>query len=65
MSDVYIAGADMIQFGKYLERSVEDIAAEAALGALDDCGLTINDMQALYAGNLMQASGMMRTTQAG
>jgi acetyl-CoA acetyltransferase len=59
MSDVYIAGTDMIQFGKYLERSVEDIAAEAALGALDDCGLTINDMQALYSGNLMQASGMV------
>ena len=27
--------------------------------ALDDCGLTIQDMQALYCGNLGQASGMV------
>lgn len=59
MSDVYIAGIDMIRFGRYPERSVPSLAAEAALMALDDAGLGIRDMQALYCGNLGQASGMV------
>ena len=41
------------------EKTVPQIGAEAALLALDDCGLTIQDMQALYCGNLGQASGMV------
>ncbi len=57
--DVYIAGIDMIKFGKFPDRSVESLGAEAALGALDDAGVNINDIQALYAGNLMQASAMV------
>jgi acetyl-CoA acetyltransferase len=59
MSDVYIAGIDMIKFGKFLDRSVESLGAEAALMALDDAGITINEVEALYAGNLMQAQGMV------
>lgn len=56
MSKVYVVGVDMIQFGRFPERTVEDIGAEAALLALDDCGLAIGDMQAVYCGNLGQAS---------
>jgi acetyl-CoA acetyltransferase len=59
MSDVYIAGADMIKFGRYPDRSVPQLGAEAALLALDDAGLRIQDMQALYCGNLLQAGGMV------
>lgn len=59
MSDVYIAGIDMIRFGRYPDRTVPGLAAEAALMALDDAGLSIKDMQALYCGNLGQASGMV------
>jgi acetyl-CoA acetyltransferase len=59
MSDVYILGTDMIKFGKFPDKSVPQIAAESALLALDDAGLTIHDMEALYCGNLMQASGMV------
>ncbi len=59
MSDVYIVGVDMIKFGRFPERSVPNIGAEAALLALDDCGLTIQDMQALYCGNLGQANAMV------
>ncbi len=59
MSDAYIVGVDMIKFGRFPDRTVPQIGAEAALLALDDCGLTINDMQALYCGNLGQASGMV------
>jgi acetyl-CoA acetyltransferase len=49
----------MIKFGRFPDRTVPEIGAEAALLALDDCGLTIQDMQALYCGNLGQASGMV------
>ncbi len=59
MTDAYIVGVDMIKFGRFPDRTVPNIGAEAALLALDDCGLTIQDMQALYCGNLGQASGMV------
>ena len=57
--DVYIIGIDMIKFGRFPDRSVPDIGAESALLALDDAGLGIKDMQALYCGNLGQAGGMV------
>lgn len=56
MSDVYVVGVDMIKFGRFPDRTVENLGAEAALLALDDAGLTIHDMQALYCGNLFQSS---------
>ena len=59
MSDVYVLGVDMIKFGRFPDRSVPSLGAEAALMALDDSGLTIQDMQALYCGNLGQASAMV------
>ena len=57
--DVYILGAGMIRFGRFPERGVPELGAEAALEALDDAGLTIHDMQALYCGNLLQAPAMV------
>ena len=48
MSDVYVLGVDMIKFGRFPDRTVPNIGAEAALMALDDAGLTIKDMQAMY-----------------
>ena len=59
MTDAYVVGVDMIKFGRFPEKSVPAIGAEAALMALDDCGLAIQDMEALYCGNLGQASGMV------
>ncbi|MGI9323015.1 MAG: thiolase family protein [Pseudomonadales bacterium] len=59
MSDVYIMGVDMIKFGRFPEKTVPQIGAQAALMALDDAGLKIQDMQALYCGNLGQASSMV------
>ena len=59
MSDAYIVGVDMIKFGRFPDRTVPNIGAEAALLALDDCGLNIHDMQAMYCGNLGQASAMV------
>ncbi|HYD48372.1 MAG TPA: thiolase family protein [Terriglobales bacterium] len=57
--DVYVIGIDMIKFGRFPERSVPDLGAEAALLALDDCGLSIQDIEALYCGNLGQADAMV------
>ncbi len=59
MSDVYVVGIDMIKFGRYPDRTVPGLAADAALLALEDAGLTIDQMQALYCGNLGQAGGMV------
>jgi len=59
MSDVYIVGIDMIRFGRFPDRTVENLGAEAALLALDDCGLSIRDCQALYCGNQGQAGGLV------
>ena len=59
MSDVYILGVDMIKFGRFPDRTVPSLGAEAALLALDDAGLTIQDMEALYCGKLGQSSGMV------
>lgn len=57
--NVYVLGAGMIKFGRFKDRSVQDIGAEAALLALDDAGLTIQDVQALYCGNLLRANDMV------
>ena len=59
MSDVYIMGVDMIKFGRFPEKTVPQLGAQAALMALDDARLKIQDMEALYCGNLGQASGMV------
>ncbi len=60
MSDVYVVGIDMIKFMKAGSGpAVEVLGAQAALLALDDCGLKIQDMEALYCGNLGQANAMV------
>ena len=59
MGDVYVLGVDMIKFGRFPDRTVPDLGAEAALLALDDAGLTIKNMEAFYCGNLGQANAMV------
>jgi acetyl-CoA acetyltransferase len=59
MSDVYILGIDMIRFGRFPDRDVADIAAESVLGALDDAGVTMQDVEAVWSGNLMEANAMV------
>ena len=55
MSDIHILGVDMIEFGRFPETSVPRLGAQAALMALDDAGLNVKHMEALYCGNLGQA----------
>jgi acetyl-CoA acetyltransferase len=57
--NVYIVGTDMIRFGRFPEKSVPELGAEAAQLALKDAGVKIQDIEALYSGNLMQASAMV------
>jgi acetyl-CoA acetyltransferase len=54
--DVYVQGAGMIKFGKYPERKIDDLGAEAGFLALDDAGLSIRDVEAMYCGNLLEAN---------
>jgi len=49
--NVYIVGAGMTRFGKYLDGSVKELAAEAVHSALDDAGLQKKDIEAAYAAN--------------
>jgi acetyl-CoA acyltransferase len=59
MSDVYVLGVDMMKFGRFPNLTVPQLGGQAALMALDDAGLTIQDMQAVYCANLGQANGMV------
>src|SRR5499425_2750205 len=59
MRDVYVLGTGMIKFGRYGDKDVHELAAEAALLALKDAGMTIHDIQLLASGNLFQAMGMV------
>ena len=63
MADVYVVGIDMIRFGRYPERTVVQLAADAVLLALDDCGLGIMDIQALFSGNIGETMTGQRTLQ--
>ena len=54
--DIWILGITMTKFGKRPDDDVVDLAAEAAMGALADGGVTIQDMGVLAAGNLMGAA---------
>jgi acetyl-CoA acyltransferase len=59
MRDVFVAGVGMLRFGRYKDRNVPDLGAEAALIALQDAGLTIKDVEFMAAGSLFQANAMV------
>ncbi|HZR14942.1 MAG TPA: thiolase family protein [Acidimicrobiia bacterium] len=66
--DVWILGIHMTKFGKYPDKDVVDLGAEAAMAALADGGVTMKEMGILAAGNLMAASaptGQMIQKQIG
>src|SRR5207245_9984356 len=54
--DIWILGIHMTKFGKHTDKDTVDLAAEAAMAALADGGVTMRDMGVLAAGNLMNAS---------
>lgn len=62
--DVWILGIRMTKFGKHPDLDTVDLAAEAAMGALADGGVTMKDIGVLAAGNLMgRGTGMGQMLQ--
>ena len=53
---VWILGINMTKFGKHPDKDVVDLAADAALAAVADAGVTMKDIGILAYGNLMGAS---------
>ena len=51
MRDVAIIGAGMTKFGKFLDRSMKDIAGEAVKGALNSAGIDKSKLEAAVVGN--------------
>jgi acetyl-CoA acyltransferase len=51
--EIWILGITMTKFGKHPDKDTVDLAAEAAMAALADGGVTMKDMGVLAAGNLM------------
>jgi len=56
MRDVAIVGASMIKFGRYPDKKVEELGAQACLLALQDAGMTMKDIQLMASGNLYQSN---------
>jgi acetyl-CoA acyltransferase len=59
MRNVYVLGTGMIKFGRYPEKTVPELGAEAALSALNDAGINIQDVELFASGNLYQANAMI------
>ena len=51
--DVWVLGTDMTKFGKHPDKDVIDLAAEAAMAALADGGVTMKEIDILAYGNLL------------
>src|SRR5574341_2581116 len=59
MRDVAVVGATMLKFGRYPDKDVVTLAAEAAIGALKDAGASMNDVEIVVSGNLYQSNAMI------
>ncbi len=53
MQEVKIIGVGLTPFGKFLDRSLKDLAREAVENALDDAGVSSMDVQAAFVANSM------------
>jgi acetyl-CoA acyltransferase len=51
MRDVYAIGVHTIKFGKYLDKSIKDLAADTIVPCLKEAGLNKKDLQALWFAN--------------
>ena len=51
MRDVYVIGAHTIKFGKYIEKSIKDLAAQTVISCLKEANLEKKDIQALWFAN--------------
>ena len=56
MRDVAIVGVGMIKFGRFPEKELSELGAQACLLALKDAGMTMKDIQTLVSGNLLESN---------
>jgi acetyl-CoA acetyltransferase len=49
----------MIKFGRYPEKSVQELAGQACLLALNDAGMTMREIELFVSGNLYQSNAMV------
>jgi acetyl-CoA acyltransferase len=56
MRDVAIVGVSMLKFGRYPDKQVPELGAQAVLLALNDAGISLKDVQIMVSGNLYQAN---------
>ena len=61
--DVWILGIAMTKFGKHPDKDTLDLAADAAMTALRDGGVTMAEIGVLAAGNLMGPMGFGQALQ--
>ena len=54
MEKTYIIGVGMSHFGRFLERSLADLAGDAIGEALEDCGLSREEIDAVFFANATQ-----------
>ncbi|KQX19624.1 MULTISPECIES: thiolase family protein [unclassified Sphingomonas] len=54
--DIWIIGAAMTPFGRFADKDLIDLAAEAALGALSDAQISMGDVGVLALGNVYEAN---------
>ena len=54
MSDVYIAGVSMTNFGKHLDRTLKSLTGEALEAVLKDAGCEVRMIEAVFFGNCVQ-----------
>jgi len=59
MKDVAMVGGNMIKFGRYPDKDVVQLAADATIGALKDAGISINEVEMVASGNLYQSNAMI------
>ncbi|MCK5547989.1 MAG: thiolase domain-containing protein, partial [Thermoplasmata archaeon] len=52
MRDVAIVGVGITEFGELWDKSFRDLGIEAGLRAIEDTGITSEDIDALYVGNM-------------
>ncbi|GEM_PF-5561537 len=51
MNDVAVIGAGIIRYGKFPERTFEELGVEACVGALEAAGVAPRQIEAFYCGN--------------
>ncbi len=59
MRDVAIIGVGLLKFGRYPDKYVHELGAEAVLLACKDAGIGVKDLELLVSGNLYQANAMV------